>query len=239
MEVRNRFSALRKEDDDATATYDKFVQANTEVTETMIPQKKRTKVNSTSKHPQISAAREKVQNSFEHYQRNPNRYREKVWKESKQKLQKAYKDIEEEELDEMIRQVEEADDKSKHGESWKLINKITGRKVGKQGIVKGKSKEERLQKWFTHFQSLLGKDPVRTDTEEAEIEPVLQGLLIEDGDFTLGELKKVKKSLKDGKQAGPDNIPPEVLKCCDFDDIILELANNLLNHLDKPRKWSE
>ena len=60
LEVRNRFSALRNEDDDATATYDKFVQANTEATEMMIPQKKRTKVNSTSKHPLISAAREKV-----------------------------------------------------------------------------------------------------------------------------------------------------------------------------------
>ena len=97
MEVRNRYSVLQNEDNDDTATYDKFVQANTGVTEMMIPQKKRTKVNSTSKHPRIIAAREQVQNSFEHYQRNSNRYREKVWKESTQKLQKAYTDIEEEE----------------------------------------------------------------------------------------------------------------------------------------------
>ena len=239
LTVRNRFTALQNEDDDATATYDKFIQANTEVTEEMIPKKKKMKGNSTSKHPQIVAAREEVQETFANYQRNPSRNREKLWKDSKQKLQKTYKEIEEEELDEMIRQVEEANEKSKHGESWKLINKITGRKEGKQGIVKGKSKEERIQKWYTHFKDLLGKDPVRTEAEEDEIDPVLQGLLIEDGNFTIEELEKAKKSLKDGKQAGPDNIPPEILKNCDFNDIILELANNLLNHLDKPRQWSE
>merc|ERR1711867_237609 len=32
---------------------------------------------------------------------------------------------------------------------------------------------------------------------------------------------------------------PEVLKYCDFDDILLDFANNLLNHNDKPKQWSE
>ena len=207
LRVKHRFSALRNENDDATAIDDKFIQANTEVSEELIEKKKKVKGNSTSKHPRIVAAREEVQESFANYQRNPNRRREKLWKDSKQRFQETYKEIEEEELEEMIKKVEEADEKSKHGESWKLINKITGRKEGKQGIVKGKSKEERIQKWFSHFQNLLGKDPVRTETEEVEIEPVLQGLNIEDGNFTMEELEKAKKSLKDGKQAGPNNIP--------------------------------
>ena len=76
----------------------------------------------------------------------------------KQNFQHTYKEIEEQELEELIRKVEDADEKSRHGESWKLINKITGRKDGKQGIIKGTSKE-RVQKWFTHFQSLLGERP--------------------------------------------------------------------------------
>ena len=46
--------------------------------------------------------------------------------------------IQGEELCEMIMQVENADARSKHGESWKLINSITGCKNGKQGIIKGK-----------------------------------------------------------------------------------------------------
>ena len=135
----------------------------------------------------------------------------------------------------MIKKVEEADEQSKHGESWNLINKITGRKVGKQGIIKGTSKEERVQKWYAHFQSLLGKDPVRSEEEE-EILPVLHDLHIEDGNFTKEELLKAKKSLRDGKQTGPDNIPPEVFEYCDLDEIILEFANKLISTMDKPHQ---
>ena len=58
-------------------------------------------------------------------------------------------------------------------------------------------------------------------------------------DFTISELQKAKGSLKDGKQSGPDNIPPEVIKRCSLDDILLDFANKLLKHNLKPRQWSE
>ena len=62
---------------------------------------------------------------------------------------------------------------------------------------------------------------------------------IEEGDFTISELQKAKGNLKDGKQSGPDNIPPEVIKRCSLDDILLDFANKLLKHNLKPRQWSE
>ena len=62
---------------------------------------------------------------------------------------------------------------------------------------------------------------------------------IDDGNFTKNELCLVKESLKEGKQSGPDNIPPEVLKRCDLDEIILDFANNLLEKNEKPMQWSE
>jgi len=37
----------------------------------------------------------------------------------------------------MINKVENANDQSKHGESWKLINAITGHKQAKRDILKG------------------------------------------------------------------------------------------------------
>ena len=76
-------------------------------------------------------------------------------------------------------------------------------------------------------------------SEEAEVEPVLENMNIIDDVFSMEELSKAKKSLRDGKQAGPDNIPPEVLKSCNFDEIILDFANNLLERMEKPRQWSE
>ena len=65
-----------------------------------------------------------------------------------------------------------------------------------------------------------------------------EGLDIGDGPFTLDEFKRVKTSLKLGKSAGPDGIPPEVFKCCDFDDICLNFCNKVLMQSDKPPQWS-
>ena len=45
---------------------------------------------------------------------------------------------------------------------------------------------------------------------------------INDDLFTMDEFIKVKSSLKTGKAAGPDEIPPEVYKSCDFDKICLD-----------------
>ena len=52
------------------------------------------------------------------------------------------------------------------------------------------------------------------------------------------EYLHAKRSLKLGKCAGPDNIPPEVLKTCDLDDIILSFCNQVLMNGRKPDQWS-
>ena len=44
--------------------------------------------------------------------------------------------------------------------------------------------------------------------------------------------------MKIGKAAGPDSIPPEVFKFCDFDSICLEFCNKALQENDKPELWS-
>ena len=49
----------------------------------------------------------------------------------------------------------------------------------------------------------------------------------------------MKRQMKEGKQYGPDHIPPEVIKRCDLDDIILHFASKLLNDNEKPKQWSE
>ena len=57
--------------------------------------------------------------------------------------------------------------------------------------------------WFTHFKKLLGNPPEVEDLDE-EIPKIFEDLDINDGLFTVEELKEVKSSLKIGKAAGPE-----------------------------------
>ena len=91
--------------------------------------------------------------------------------------------------------------------------------------------------WFTHFKKLLGNPPEVEDLDE-EIPNIFEDLDINDSLFTIEELKKVKSLLKIGKAAGPDAIPPEVFKLCDFDNICLDFCNQALIKNDKPDLWS-
>ena len=42
----------------------------------------------------------------------------------------------------------------------------------------------------------------------------------------------------EGKSSGEDNIPPEILKRCDLDDIVLGFCNEALVNREKPSQWS-
>ena len=119
-----------------------------------------------------------------------------------------------------IEQIENAMDGQRFRVAWKAVNKISGRKNAKDCQVAGQSPEERVNTWFTHFSKLLGNTPEVEEPEET-IPRVYEGLDIDDGPFTLNEFQKVKTSLKLSKNAGLDGIPPEVFKCCDFEDICL------------------
>ena len=106
-----------------------------------------------------------------------------------------------------------------------------------RGQVAGNSPKERTNTWFSLFKNLLGNAPPVDDPEE-DIPDIIANLDIEDGPFTMEEYLHAKRSLKLGKCAGPDNIPPEVLKTCDLDDIILSFCNQVLMNGRKPDQWS-
>ena len=57
---------------------------------------------------------------------------------------------------------------------------------------------------------------------------------IVDTKFTIDEVQDAKKQLSEGKAPGDDGIMPEILKCCDIDDILLHFANKLKINRDKP-----
>ncbi|CAK6977732.1 uncharacterized protein LOC114950604 [Scomber scombrus] len=128
-----------------------------------------------------------------------------------------------------------AQGEKQYGEAWRVINEMTGRKRTKEGQVEGHSPVERMATWFNHFRSLLGST---ADGAGEEIPSVLQNLDIDDGPFTVTELARAKATVRAGKSAGPDGIPPEVLKNCDLDDIMLEFSNLALLQNKLPDVWS-
>ena len=69
------------------------------------------------------------------------------------------------------------------------------RKRAKEAQVAGKSPEERVHTWFTHFKNLLGNTPEVEEPDE-EIPNVFEDREIKDGPFTLEEFRRVKSSLK-------------------------------------------
>ena len=175
-----------------------------------------------------------MKEAFTDYQSLPNKHNHETLKSEKDNLDSVYKIITEEDLDAMIQNVEKANSSHQHAESWKLINEISGRKSAKKGVLKGNSKTDRLNKWYTHFSELLGKEPNITGSEDDEITAVLPDLGITTDPFTMDEYLAVKKRLIGVKR----RILMAYLKQCDIDQIMLEFANKVLVEGDKPQQWS-
>ena len=94
-----------------------------------------------------------------------------------------------------------------------------------------------MNTWFAHFRSLLGSAADIEDVDE-DIPDVLTSLDIDDEPFTAEKIAWVKAALQQGESAGPDGISPEVIKNCQFDDIMLEICNLALTNNEVPRQWS-
>jgi len=103
-------------------------------------------------------------------------------------------------------------------------------------MIKGRTQDERLKSWHTHFQQLLGNPPNIGD-EVDEVSQIIPPLNMKLGAFDKEEYEKAKKAIKEGKSCGADEIRPEVLKRCDLDDIVLEFCNRALLG-QKPKQWS-
>ena len=121
-------------------------------------------------------------------------------------------------------------------EAWKVVNEISGQKKSVRGQIAASGPEERVSNWFNHFNNLLGSSGDVAGTEQ-NIPEIICDLYIDDGPLSTKEYGQAKKSLKLGKSAGPDNIPPEVYKFCNPDDI-LYLCNLSLMNNHKLDQWS-
>ena len=82
------------------------------------------------------------------------------------------------------------------------------------------------------------QETLSVEVPDELIPSIFENLDIIDEPFTLNEYREVKAALKLGKAAGPDGLPSEVFKACDFDDICLDFCNKAILENDKPDLWS-
>ena len=110
---------------------------------------------------------------------------------------------------------------------WQIANEISNGKKSKRSILKGKSKQDRLNQWKIHFNNLLGQvSPVIYIPTKRTIDLELH---IENNDFTMKELQIVVKNLKNNKTSGIDNIPVEVWKAGICNEQLLHICNRVYN----------
>ena len=180
VEVRNRFEVLENEEESASEKYERFIKANKEAAELVIPVKKRAHKTRFSSDTRVIKARDNIRDAYETYQNNTTDDRRESYKSAKKELEDTYNLVTTEHLNGKIQEVETAHINSKHGLSWKLINEITGRKASTKGQLKGDTQKERVTNWYNHFKNLLGKPPDICDEDE-EITPIFVDLDIRTG----------------------------------------------------------
>ena len=118
--------------------------------------------------------------------------------------------------------------------AWQTINEVSRRKSTAKAKLKAASQQERVKLWEQHFKNLLGSPPKITDEQITRI--ISQQLDIKLGPFTKEELDSVLKKIKNRKAAGLDEIPPEVWKTRQFDNILLRQCNAVYSQ-NRIERW--
>ena len=87
-----------------------------------------------------------------------------------------------------------------------------------KGQLEGNTQKESVQNWYNYLKNLLGNPP-DIGVEAEDVTSVLDDLDIKVGLFDQQEYDEAKESLVEAKSCGEDNLPPEVLKRCNIDNI--------------------
>ena len=112
--------------------------------------------------------------------------------------------------------------------AWQTINEVSRRKNTAKAKLKAANQQERIKLWKQHFENLVGNPP--KITHEPITRVISKQLDIKLGPFTHEELHLVLRKIKNRKAAGLDEIPPEVWKTRQFDDILLRHCNAVYTH---------
>ena len=147
-------------------------------------------------------------------------------------------------IDNLAREAEEAAGQGNLKDLYMVTKKLSGKFQQTDKPVKDKdgnpltTTEEQLKRWTEHFRELLNRP---TPEAPPDIPPAETELPINCNKPSLAEIKKAIKTLKNGKAAGPDEIPAEAIKA-DIDTaatILHSLFSKIWEKEELPAEWKE
>ena len=229
LELRNRFETLQEKTEKSTPNdeYENFVNAHLEAAAKYIP----TKIKSKYRVPwETLAVREKralVKTASKNYRKNPKNTNALKLKTAQYQLAGIYIKEQTEYIQNQIDKIRESVEDRQSRIAWQTINEVSRRKNTAKAKLKAANQQERIKLWKQHFENLLGNPPKITHEPITRI--ISKQLDIKLGPFTQEELDSVLRKIKNRKAAGLDEIPPEVWKTRQIDDILLRHCNAVYN----------
>ena len=223
--LRNKFDALQEKTETRTPNdeYENFVKAHLEAAAKYIPTKHITK----SRVPwETLAVREKrtdVKTASKCNRKSPTSANALKLKNAQNELASIYLKEQTSYIQNQIDKIRDSVEYRQSRIAWQTINEVSRRKSTAKAKLKATNQQERIKLWKQHFQNLLGNPPKVTHEPITRI--IRKQSDIKLGPFTLEELNSVLRKVKNRKAAGLDEIPPEIWKTRQFDDILLRHCN--------------
>ena len=142
----------------------------------------------------------------------------------------------------LAQEAENAAMKGDLGTLYNITKNLSGRSQNRNKPIRDiqgriiKNMEEELKRWKNHFEQVLNRQDPHNPPDLTEGPE----LAINTGTISKAEIREALKSLKNGKAAGPDNIPAEAIKAGgDISVSILhEFLNEVWNEEELPEDWT-
>ena len=167
-----------------------------------------------------------VKTASKNYRKNPTNINARKLKTAQYQLAGIYIKEQTEYIQNQIDKIRDSVEDRQSRIAWQTINEVIRRKNTAKAKPKAANQQERIKLWKQHFKNLRGNPPKVIHEPITRI--ISKQMDIKLGSFTQ-ELDSVLRKIQNRKAAGLDEIPPEVWKTRQFDDILLRHCNAVYN----------
>ena len=229
LEFINRFETLQEKTEKGTTNdeYENIVEAQLEAASKCIPTKTRTNYRVPWETVALREKRALVKTASSSYRKNPTNANDGKLEKAQYQIAGIYLKEKTEYIQNEIDRIRDSIEDRQSRIAWQTINEVSRRRSTAKAKLKAASQQERVKLWKQHFEDLLGNPPKVTNEPITRI--INKQLDTKLGSFTKEELDSVLRKIKNRKPAGLDEIPPEVWKTKQFDDILLRHCNAIYN----------